>query len=345
MTTLFAGNTLGSIIPSSNKFSFSHSFYAADTKFTPRGELRATSGATGLCPLTSPILLGESVWVHMRVNYYTIYGYGNNPAGGPLFYLGDETNPIIRAAGYGTVKGAGASLFVGASVLDASTIDVGGLLARPTQRVTETLDVHVTLDPAIGKLLLYRSGALVSSYYGDTTVSGQVTQLSGLYLAGLNDQAFITEDIRFSEVFVSTEKTIGRRLADLGAVSDGAVTQWAGSYADINSPSADSGLSISSDVVGDTQLMGMADLDVAIPATMSVASLITSMSATSSGSGAANAIKHVVAEGGVTTESSLHSLLGNTPITQTEWTTNPRTGLAWTKADIDAVEVGPNAQV
>jgi hypothetical protein len=185
-----------------------------------------------------------------------------------------------------------------------------------------------------GRVRLYVDGTLFIDYSGDVTASSATT-LDGLYLAQAHSA---TQSTAWSEVIVSTQDSRTLSLKTLTPDAAGTTSSWTGAYTDIDETTA-------------------SDVDVLTSAT---ANQVTSVNTTGMPSGWSNltvtAVKCVAsAARGSTGPSKL--ALGvrtnstdsfptattldtgfSTPVT-TYYELNPVTGVAWTTAELDALQL------
>ena len=97
-----------------------------------------------------------------------------------------------------------------------------------------------------GFLYVYRNGALVYSYTGDTTGGGR-TLVNRLRIRGQGNSATPGQNYTASEVIISDESTIGARLITAPFNAAGGVSDWTGAVTDINALASSDGTYISSD--------------------------------------------------------------------------------------------------
>jgi hypothetical protein len=340
---LFAGNTTEAVTPENSKFYMDNRFDAADAKYSPDGQLYTEDGAYGLCQLSEPVLLGEEVWAHFTTHMYTVSAYHSDPRNGELCWFGESGNLVAKAAGVASVHNEGFKPLYGTDMVGGYNTE--GSAAPWSNNATYVYDVHVKLDPVVGFVLIYIGGALASAYYGDTTIGGQLTQFDHFMLKslGLTITGTIPK-VAFSEILVSRQKTIGQRVGTLKPDADGDTADWTGSFANVNTVDVDDGTTIGTSTADAVHLLSLSDVDAALPVDLNISAVVTSLRATDSGTGTVNNLQHVVKEGGMETVSATHSLSAASATDQEVWETNPRTGLPWTVAELNALQMGMKAK-
>lgn len=349
MSFLFAGNNFAALNPlTPSDVYMKTTTNVRDTKYAPEGEIYCQNKGKATANLITPVSLGNDCWVHFRVNLNNYNGVDvqgsaslSNP--GLLFGMMKSGNVTAVPLGIGLIPNTGKMYICTGTDLAGNFITQGQ--GTPINGATYTVDIHMKLDPVIGYMLVYLNGQLVLSYYGDTTLAGQITEWAGFWITSNRPNTIYgAQYLYFSEVLASTAKTIGQRVISATPNADGDLTGWAGTVANVNTLNPDDGTTISTSTVGAQQLMQLSDLDPTLPADLNVAAVVTSLRATNNGTGSPANLSHLVKSGVTVTAGAAHALSASVAIDQQEWATNPTTGVAWTLADVNGMQQGMQAE-
>jgi hypothetical protein len=346
---LFAGNDL-SAYAGQGAVTFDTTTVLHDPKYAD-GEIVISAKDKAFGFFREPVILGGSCWVHFRVHWGTVVSFlryvRNSYATTDIVGLYDQSNPSARPLGvrFNMTSGdqpVGLQAFSGTDLAGADQLV--GNVHLTGQDKTFTVDVNATLDPIFGKILMYFDGVLVLSYYGDTTLSGQITEWNAFYHQSPAVQTNVTGKLWISEGLASKVSTIGQRVASLRPIADGDRAEWTGNFDNVNDLIPDDGTTLSSNTPEAVHLMQLSALDATLPLDLSVTSLVTSVRGSDNGTGAVTGIEHAVKSGGVEAFGTTHSIATVVQTDQEMWDVNPVTGLPWTKAEIDAIQVGVKAK-
>lgn len=196
-------------------------------------------------------------------------------------------------------------------------------------------DVHIKIADSGGVLELYTNGSLIGSFTGDTLLTAATT-LDKVTLLGLSNGSATQT---WSAVMVADEDTrpityIGKR-----AIGAGGVSQWSGSYADID----ETGFSDSDLIRSGTAEQVSTFIKNALPATYatgySVIGIGVSARACKGASGPQN-LQLAARSGSSNGFSASKALATSFAPKQDVFTQNPATSAAWTYAEADAAQIG-----
>lgn len=196
------------------------------------------------------------------------------------------------------------------------------------------IDVYVKYAVA-GIVRVYIGGALIIDYSGDVTTDG-ATSLSSFVLG----QASVygpNYNIFWSEVIASTEDTRSMGLISVWPAANGNTFGWTGSYASVDEVTLDD-----TDVTTSSTANQLAQVTIntsGVTNNSAVRALILKARAAKGDTGPQNIQGNVRVAGTdyFTGTTALPVALAPIPLT---FTTNPATGVAWTRADI--VDAGFN---
>lgn len=202
----------------------------------------------------------------------------------------------------------------------------------------QTWDVHCKIDNSTGEFAIYRGGALLASFTGDTDLNSTSLTVERVRLSTGHNSS---QDNFFSEVILADEDTRGMRLKMLETSANGTNTAWTGDQTDVNDES--DGTFISSGTAGQIETYAMANV-AAAQADFETIALVVSSRARNDGGGAPQNIRHAIRQGGTNyfggSNLTLTTAFLGGPNTQTVFTTDPDTAAAWNNTGLDSMEVG-----
>ncbi len=348
MTILFAGNDFSAYAPQGDAF-WETGTEVRDPDYAD-GEMHCTDkGARLNAEFASPIQLGGEVWCQIKMRIGDHIPINNQTADGMVICLTDNSNPTALIGGmkFDLDFPAGGGEPVRKFRIFYGTDTIGGFTQQTAYReynafTNYTITVNAVLDPVVGRILVYIDGVLAHQYYGETTVSGQITEWTGMFHEGSAAVAFSGFDasIWYSEGIASTTSTLGQRVASLRPNANGPTFQWSGTFDNVDDGTVDEGTSISSDTANDRYTVEFANMQAGIPSDAVIAAVVNSIRAADNASANVTGFEHIVRTGGVDYSGPQKSLSAATSIDQEIWEINPDTGQRWTKAEIDAVAAG-----
>ena len=216
---------------------------------------------------------------------------------------------------------------------------VRGAILTPAG-VRYRIDVHCKFDATDGFIFVYRDGALILSYEGDTS-SSSGTIARSFSIGTAYSGSTVTSGSVHSANVVADEDTRKFTFVQRLPISNGAEADWTGSYADIDETGINDADYITTETVGEVSTFNYADIPTEL-AVRNVAALVISGRARSAGG--ISEIQGVARIGGVdytaSGEFDASAIYG-----PQNWVfnANPATGEAWIGSDIDAAEFGVKA--
>lgn len=201
-------------------------------------------------------------------------------------------------------------------------------LIRPTVAVKR----HAT----DGFIKLFNGNSLVAEVTGDTT---GMLPAGGITTARFGWQGN-SGSCTFSEVIIADEDTTSMRLATIAPTADGAHTAWTGTFADVDEIGRNAADMIFSGTAGQMESFVMSDVNATAMGTRVVRALVvaTHMRRGTTGPQNCNALFRI---GAVDYESaSFGTINTNAQSRQAIVENSPATSVAWTKTEIDGMEIG-----
>ena len=204
-----------------------------------------------------------------------------------------------------------------------------------TQDTVQKLDFHWKIADTDGVFELYIDEALAASFTGDTLTGGfsQIDQVRLLNTA--HDENSNLYNVYFSETIVADVETIGWGLKTLAPNGDGNSTTWTGTFDDVDDITFNDDTFVSSGTAEEVELFTIEDLGPSF----TVEAVVVAARSRTAVTGPQN-LQMAIRTGGSNFFSS------NVPVgtgfagEQAVWDLNPNTGLPWTNAEIDALEIG-----
>jgi len=200
----------------------------------------------------------------------------------------------------------------------------------PTDGSVTHFVIQYSRDATTGKVRLFRDTRLIIDFEGDTTW-GTTTGIASFRLHAARRW---TQWDTFSEVVVLDELgAVGHRLCDILPNAAGFHSGWTGAFGDVTDGST--GTTLSTGTAGTLHSFAASDT---VAGDWNVEALIVGAEGTTGGSPAPeNATLGVRVSGTDYFAAATMPLDGQGH--NSMWTTNPATGLAWTPAEVDAVEL------
>lgn len=255
----------------------------------------------------------------------------------PAVFISVNTNAGVRfrvaAFDFGAAdRGMRLQSYTGttATTLGTQWTDAYPLPAATATEITVYFKVHATT----GKFDVYRNGALILSYTGDTTLSSAVSSFTGFTIYAWDNASTYLQ--AFSEFIIADEDTRGMRLKRLTVDAAGDNTAWTGAYTDIDDTAVNDADGISSTTASQEVSFGT---DVSASGTGTWKALVVSARAAKGTSGPATLDMGVKTSGNAAQYPVSKSLTGGLKPQQAVLTTNPYTSSAWTNAELNAVQL------
>lgn len=199
-------------------------------------------------------------------------------------------------------------------------------------------DIHFKSDASTGVFTVYLDGVSWFTFSGNTTGTGAGNTADALIFrreGGLN-----TEKRVFSAVIVSDSDTRNMAFCVDYPNADGAVTDWSGSYLDVDDVGGADGLMLYAAAAGDISTFQFPNLPSAM-ASLTPLAVDVRISGTVSGT---DVVRTVARVGGVNYDEGVNMSTSIRPRDLNAIApVNPATAAAWTVAEINAAEFGVKA--
>lgn len=327
MAILFAGNELDS-------FTFSGGGVGSVTTDSTYFNSNFCRCAIGINPATSigygTLTLPDaksSIWFHTDVYLGANWTTNNNMI-------------EIRSATYGAVARLRTSgtQSITAEVFDgASWVSFGTYNTFPYQ-VVVTLDIYLSLAPTGGQAAWYINSGLVGTYTGDTQGYASTTIIDNVRLWTQYNGNLWTY---YSQLIVADEDTRGMKVATLFPNGAGALSDWTGTFADVDETAITDSDYISTNAASTGELFTMSDLSTTAQTGYDVKAVVQSGRASKGLTGPQNLQYYMYSNGTVNPSPNIAGLTNNfATLPQYIWATDPSTGSAWTVANVNNLQAG-----
>jgi hypothetical protein len=302
------------------------------------------NGALARSVLFGPV---TSVWVTAQLSFYdlglnlgpTLFGLGKSGTGGGIF-IGNTSKTVsflvsdlVSYPQLGVNVGDGNKLSL--YKCDGTTVtrlgsEVGYSIA---DYILYRLDMQIVGIGLASTINVYWDGALVISFSGDASMTG-IANLDSV----CSQLPFIQPTTYFSEVIVTDEDTRAMSLCTLPPAGPGTTENWTGAYTDINEIAIDDATVVTTNNPASEDWQ--ATLGPLVAGGLGVRALMIAARTASPAGSAATKVGLGVNSGGTVNSGALQAPVG------ASWTTlerlmplNPITGLAWTAADVNALQL------
>lgn len=270
-------------------------------------------------------------WVGFR------YNVGVNASSGVLLaaYTADDVSTLFDLNGSTGLTLRGATSDTARTNISPASSGASGVPAF--------INVHWKAVTGGMLLELFKDGALISTAtISNAYLNGKSVGIIRIGGSALGSPANANSNYgySYSEIVVSDEDNRGWRIATLVPNAPGSLSQWDGSFADIDEADADDADYISSDVADEVSLFGMSNLSVAAQ-NMDVKALSFSARARKGTTGPLN-IQAALRSGGTNffTANLAGLNTGFGALQTTTWHNNPITSAPFTVSEIQGIELG-----
>lgn len=323
MTVFFAGTEMDTFIPVGGQVLVSTTASRMDTTFS-RSSVRTQTFSYMEANFTS---LTEG-WLHVTIN---IEFFANTNQDFAWVELRDSTTGQSVFQIDGDDGSFNLEYWNGASFTEI-TPTINSFL---TQDTVQKLDFHWKIADTDGVFELFIDEVLAASFTGDTLNAG-FTQIDRVRLLNTShSQNSSLYNVYFSETIVADVSTIGWHLKTLAPTGVGNSTTWTGTFDDVDDITFNDDTFISSGTAEEVELFTIEDLGAAFQ----VEAVVVAARSRTAVTGPQN-LQMAIRTGGSNFFSS------NVPVgtgfagEQAVWDLNPDTGLPWTNAEVDALEIG-----
>jgi hypothetical protein len=326
MTILAFGTSLAEL----SEGVFNPATRSADTT-AARMSPNVSEGAQVLVTDATGLTLRFAAQSELWASFYVYFSSAPISSGGcPItFYSGTTALFQIDPDSLGTPSAMAFEYWTGSSWTEAT-----GEVGSYSNGVRYRFDVHVKIADSGGVLEWYTDGALTGTFTGDTLRTA-LTTVDGIALKHGSDTGYSV----FSAVMVADEDTRGITYIQKLINGAGALSDWTGTYAEIDEAGANDSDLIQASADAQTSLFTKAALPAGFSSGYQVIGLGVSARAQRGSSGPANiqmAARHGTTNGFSASKSLETALNPKHHI----FTQNPATAAAWTYAEADAAQVG-----
>ena len=322
MTVFFAGTEMDAFIPVGGQVLVSTAASRMDTTFS-RSSVKTQTRSY----MEANFIGLTEGWLHVTVNIELLNSANQ-----------DESWIELRDSGTGRAvlqidsdNGVNNLEYWNGASYTEITPDVNSFL---TADIVQKLDFHWKIADTDGVFELFIDEVLAASFTGDTLLGG-FSQIDQIRLLNTSIENSSLYNVYFSETIVADVSTIGWHLKTLAPNGDGNSTTWTGTVDDIDTISFNDDTFISSGTAEEVELFTIDDLGPIFIVEAVVVSARSKIAAT----GPQN-LQMAIRTGGSNFFSSNVVVGTGFAGGQAVFDTNPDTGLPWTNAEVDALEIG-----
>lgn len=223
------------------------------------------------------------------------------------------------------------------SVVNYANSTTTALWTGPSAKI----DINFKIHASTGFFYVYVDGVLAYSFTGNTVVSG-ATSVSTIRIGGQNTSVS-TAQVTWSEILVSDVPTIGSKVRSRAFSAAGAVNQFGGAVSDLSAANSPDTSYMTENTPNDILTMTSAAIS-ALSSGEFISAVLMKFRANYEPGAAVTKLAPVARQGGTNYIASPISISNTVDEYSTMWATDPATGIAWTEAGVNAVELGFQAQ-
>lgn len=220
---------------------------------------------------------------------------------------------------------------------DGSVLVKVGSVAVNTPGTVE-IDIQFKIHDTTGIFRVYRNGALVYEFLGDTLVTGY-TSFNRLYLQSPYTGGTNSSGWAYSQVMISSNNTVGTKLKTLVPTANGTHTDWTGVFTDVDETGIAGVDNITSTVAGDIETYALGDIGTEGDP-YNVAAVVTGYTASVQPTGPQNINPVLRVTATNYFQTALAGLDGSLKGYGSIYELSPATGIAWTKVEVNGMELG-----
>lgn len=245
----------------------------------------------------------------------------------------------IRSTTYGVVarlRVTGTRSIIG-EIWDGSAWQSFGATTTVIPSLLYSIDVMINLNATTGSAAWYMNSNQIGSYSGDTQGFAATSIMNNvLFAASGNSQTYL------SQVIVADEDTRGMKLATLFPTGAGGLSDWTGTFADVDEANYSDSDFISSGTANQGELFTMSDLSTAAQNGYLVKAVVQSARGAIGTSGPQNLQYYMYSNGTVSPSPNISGINNNlNTLPQYIWPQDPSTpGLDWTIANVNNLQTG-----
>jgi hypothetical protein len=297
-------------------------------------ELRQQLTESGSSPMSQTFTVSSDMWLHYRTHYPT------DPASqfalGEWFQVYNDADELLMQIDQSAGTNSNGSLKL--RVYGDSTVSTAGLSLAGSDEFT--VDINLEVTPTAITATVYHDGSSVLTATAANT-SGLKAGATRVVWLG-DDITDLTTDYQYYSEFIITdaESTIGWRLATLMLDGTGTYTDFEGGWdelSDMNFTTV-----AATDTANDRVSSTVAAYNGPVTPT-GIRGVFGKAIATKGDTGPANALQFLRISATDYDGTSTALAIDNTALLE-EWAINPATGVAWTTANLAAIELGIKAE-
>jgi hypothetical protein len=268
----------------------------------------------------------SSFWAHMYIYHESL------PASASTYIAfqnasGSETEYRITMNADGT--------WTIARFIGGSFTTIGTTASSVISGASAVFDFEIVRNAVTGVFNIYKDGASIFSFTGNTNTDAAVGSIRFVGLTGGSNE------MNVSQVIIADETTLGFKLATLAPDGNGTNTAWTNDFTAVDEAALSTGDFIETNATSQTETYTAANINAAYSTFNVKAVVVAQRTANDSGS-VVNDVQAAVRTAGTNYFSSNLSLPkdGSGYSLQNIWGTNPNTAAAWTQTEVNAVEIG-----
>lgn len=269
----------------------------------------------------------SSLWLHL--DYYADDSWATNYN---MVEIRSSTYGVVarlRVTGYQSVI---AEVYDGANWVGFGTYNAFANF-NPS-----TVDIYLSIAPSGGQATWYYNGGLVGTYTGDTQGYAATSIIDNIRFLTNNNY---NDTCAISQVIVADEDTRGMKVATLAPSGAGALSDWTGTFADVDETAPSDLDYISTSAANTGELFTMTDLSSTAQNGYEVKAVVQSARASKGLTGPQNLQYYMYSNGTVNPSPNIAGLTNNfATMPQYVWATDPSTGSAWTIPNVNNLQAG-----
>jgi hypothetical protein len=220
----------------------------------------------------------------------------------------------------------------------AAFVTIGTTASAVISNAAAEFDFEITRDSVTGKFNVYKDGASIFSFSGNTSTDSNVASIR------FGGCAQTTEEMMLSQVIVADVSTISMKLVTQFPDGNGFNTSWANDYQNIDEAVYNSGDFIETNTVGAIETSTTSNINAAYAA-YNVAGVAVAGRFSNDPGSVITDVQAAIRTASTNYFSANLSLPkdGLERSVQAVFNTNPNTSAVWTQAEVNATEVGVKA--
>jgi hypothetical protein len=324
------------LIPLGRVDTFFQPFVASgvDATYSPTGF--ASDKDLNKIYLTSPVGL-TTLWIHFSIKTAATNAaeQGSTPINGIpsiIFYHNGQQQYRM-----GRGNASATNWYFQKTLNNGSTwTQVGTFAVIPFATLME-IDIKIVISATVGEYFIYKDGVLMTSFSGDTSCTNNLISLITL---GSGVSVLSTNNNIYSQIILADENTVGWKLQTL-KISAGSDANFLGDFSRVNLSSykGASDKSVSTDIPNARISF---DTNNTVVNSLVVDSVWVAGRHIKVGASSVNNSQLLLKVGGIdyVDATLISAKVGKEEVIKQKWTANPSNSSGWTKADVDALQIG-----